>query len=75
MEALDKYKNKKFNITNELMVKANGLFECYNVTENMIHFARLGKDGKKLTPNSKNLLNIRTDNFESGLESGFIICL
>lgn len=73
MGASEQYKNKKFSIVNDLTIKANGLFECYNVTENMIHLARLGKDGKKLTPNSRNLLNVRTDNFELGLKSGFIV--
>lgn len=39
-------KNTQYEINNEIK-KANGIFECYNVTENMIHLARVGVDGKK----------------------------
>jgi len=67
-------KNTQYEINNEIK-KANGIFECYNVTENMIHLARVGVDGKKLKPSQKNLLNLTVSSFHKGVLMGQVVAL
>lgn len=63
-------KGNQFDISSDFLGKANGRWECYNLTENMVHLARVGKNGEKLSPRAKNLMNIAADNFAAGIEAG-----
>lgn len=62
------FKGKKFNIKSDTLLKINGTFECYNQSEDMVHLARLGKNGKKLAPSAKNLVNLPLTVFLAGIE-------
>ena len=54
----------------------NGKWEIYNITDfapgGMYHMARVGKDGKKLPPNEKNLVNPNKRQLELMFQMGMI---
>ena len=40
-------------------------YELYNITDRMLHFAKLGKNGKKLSSkNASNLMNLTPAQFD-----------
>jgi hypothetical protein len=47
--------------------------ELYNITDNLLHFAKLCKNGQKLSwKNAQNLMNLTVEQFENYKELGAI---
>ena len=66
-------KNSKLTLSSDFLGKANGNFECYNVTGGLAHLVRLNKKGERMAPNAKNLLNLKVSQIEQGIDLGRVI--
>lgn len=47
-------------------------FEVYNVTEGMVHMAKIDEDGNRLPATNKNLLNLKDDQVLAYLNKGIL---